>query len=144
MSRPVKRFNVTDDRDTSPYAYVDARWEHGQWDRLMVTKPYPVDPVADALRAVAPAVSASLALIGVGTMTINVCPFRAAPTYWLNMGGFSPTVLGCRPCGADVIRCDMLGMRAADWTAAMEGRLTPVATLVHAALAEVFAPWRPT
>lgn len=146
MKRPVKRFGMERAPDAAPYAYVNARWNQGaaEWDRVLVTVPYPREPVVNVLLGLAPALSSLLSMIGASGLDAVVAPFREPPAYWLDRcagaGHANAVIHGCRPCGADVLILDVLGVRASDWSAALDARLTPFALRMHAELAAVFAP----
>lgn len=137
-------------RDDAPYAYVHARWNQGtaEWDRVLVTAPYPHDPVMAVLLELAPVVSSLLSMIGAIGIDANIAPFRAPPSYWLDRcsggGGGHAIIHGCRPCGADVIVIDIFGIAARDWSPVLDARMVPVAAQLHSTLAAVYAPWRPS
>lgn len=150
MKRPVKRFGMEHDADVTPYAYVNARWSQstGEWDRVLVTEPWPREPAMEVLLGLAPALSSLLGMIGASGLAALIAPLRAPPSYWLDRcaggGSANAVVHGCRPCGADVLIIDVFGIRASDWSAALDARITPFALRLHAELSAVLAPWRPS
>ena len=95
------------------------------------------------LLGLAPALSSLLGMFGAIGIAALIAPLRAPPSYWLDRwaggGSANAVVHGCRPCGADVVIVDVLGIRASDWSSAMDARLVPFALRMHAALAAVFA-----
>lgn len=149
MKRPPKRFGMDHGADDTPYAYINARWNQGAaaWDRILVTAPYPQKPVIEVLLALTPTLSSLLPMIGASGIDALIAPFREPPTYWLDRcAGSSNThaiVHGCRPCGADVLIIDVFGVRASDWSAALDARITPFALRLHAEMSAALAPWRP-
>lgn len=144
MKRPVKRFGMEHEADVTPYAYVNARWRQstGEWDRVLVTEPWPREPAMDVLLGVAPALSSLLAMIGASGLALLIAPLRAPPSYWLDRcaggGSANAVVHGCRPCGADVVIIDVLGVRACDWSSALDAQIIPFALRLHAEMAAVF------
>lgn len=146
MKKTVKRFGMEYAADDAPYAYVEARWDQRDrtWTRVLVTAPYQRQPVIDAVHGFSPTMGNLLSQIGAVGANIHLAPFRDAPSYWFDMSTFHPSIMGARPCGAEVIRYDVLGIQAAEWTATLDGRLRPIMQDFHARLSEVFKPWRPT
>jgi hypothetical protein len=138
------------EQDAAPYAYVHARWNQiaAEWSGVIVTAPYPHDPVMAILLDLVPVMSSFLSMIGSFGLYANIAPFRGPPSYWLDRcaggGGQHAILHGCRPCGADVIVIDIFGVAARDWSPALEARAVPVALQLHSALAAIYAPWRPT
>lgn len=150
MKRPPKRFGMDHAADGAPYAYINARWNQGvaEWDRVLVTAPYPREPVMEVLLTLTPALSSLLSMIGASGIDALIAPFREPPAYWLDRcagsGSAHAIIHGCRPCGADVLIIDVLGIRASDWSAALDARFTPFALQMHADLSVALALWRPS
>lgn len=125
--------------DASPYGYLSARWrpERG-WHDVVLSGEVSAHAV-EALGRHGAAVELTCRLFGAAGLEMVLAPNRPTPAYWLdsNAGISAPSsmLVGCLAPGADVIRCEVLGVPARDWTAAMEGRARSLLVDLHAAVA---------